>query len=99
VQPSPFAEIDDEVTRFFRSLGYWVTWDFSRESREKWYEIYDGDELVYQADVGVPLADLLEDLECFARGKEQGTSASNYTVSVSAENARAICKRVREAKR
>jgi hypothetical protein len=75
------AQLDnDEVSRYFRSMGYSVTWDFSGRLNRKWYEVMDGQNLVCQIDFGVPLADILEDLPLLAEGK-LGTSKSDYVIS------------------
>jgi hypothetical protein len=71
--------LDDDVSRYFRLLGYGVTWDFSRKHECKWYEVMDGERLVCQIDFGVPLADILEDLPLLAEGKP-GTSKSDYSI-------------------
>jgi hypothetical protein len=80
------CEVDDDFARFFRSLGYTVTWDFDRRRTEYWYEILDGEHMVCQVDYGVPLAHFLEDLPALAEDR-RGTSASNYTVSCSPSEA------------
>ena len=54
MQPAELvSDIDDEFSRFFRGLGYDVTWDFSRNERDCWYEILDGDRMICQVDFGV----------------------------------------------
>jgi hypothetical protein len=73
-------EVDDEVSRYFRSLGYTVTWDFNRQRAEKWYELLDGDRIVLQVDFNVPLACILEDILLMADGKP-GTSNRDYTIA------------------
>jgi hypothetical protein len=77
--PDLLSEVNDDFARFFRSLGYTVTWDFDRRSSEQWYELLDGEHLVCQVDRGVPLAHFLEDLPAILEGR-RGTSESNYTV-------------------
>lgn len=74
----PLIEVDNDVTRYFRGLGYVVTWDFGRG--ERWYEILKGSELVCQFDFGVPLADLYADLPFLVLG-QSGNSKSNYTLN------------------
>jgi len=85
------ANVDDEVTRFFRSVGYTVTWDFRGAAR--WHEIYEGDEMLLQIDMGPSLADILRDLPLLAEGKP-GTSASDYGVRGSLENLKKVAVRV-----
>lgn len=86
-------DVDDEVARFFRSLGYRVTWDC--RGRKSWYEISDKGGLFLQIDKGVPLAHLLEDWPFLAKDKE-GTSSSDYTVNGSLKDVRAVLKRIEE---
>lgn len=71
------VEVDDEFTRFFRALGYTVTWDY--DARGRWYEIVDEHGLLCQIDCEAPLADFLEDLPALATG-QSGTSAAAYEV-------------------
>jgi hypothetical protein len=78
---NPFEEIKGEVAEYFRDLGYQVTWDFKQSAFERWYEIMDGGKLAVQIDMGIPLADIIEDFLCFYQGKE-GTSKSDYKISV-----------------
>jgi hypothetical protein len=73
------ADAKGEVPDYFRSLGFKVSWDFSKISWEHWWEIYDGD-ITVQIDQGVALADILEDLECIAEGRET-TSKPIYKIS------------------
>jgi hypothetical protein len=81
--PSPCqSDVDGELVRFFRGLGYTVTWDFDKQHTEYWHELYDGEGLVCQVDFGVPLAHFLEDLPLLAEGRH-GTSATAYTVNCS----------------
>lgn len=74
----PLSEINDDVAKYFRKLGYTVTWDYGKG--EQWYEILKGDELVCQFDFGVPLVDLYMDLPLFLCGKN-GISKSDYTLN------------------
>jgi hypothetical protein len=76
-------EKDGEVKQYFEKLGYRVSWDMNTRAHEKWWEIFDKktDELIIQIDMGVPLADIIEDICCFAKGKKEGTSKSDYKFS------------------
>ncbi len=95
----PFAEVDDEFTRYFRGLGLTVTWDFKRSTGQKWYEITDSnDEMCCQVDFGTPLAAFLEDLPLFAEGKD-GTNPANYTACGPVENFKALNERVLASRR
>lgn len=76
---SPFSKIKDEITDYFESLGYKTTWDCNTRQGIEWYEILEDNHLVCQIDIGVPLADLIEDMLCWEQDKE-GTSKSNNTV-------------------
>jgi len=88
---NPLADVDDEFARYFRSLGYVVTWDFNRT--ERWYEILDGKRMLCQVDIGVPIAHFLEDMALFAQGIRKGTSASIYTANGEPEDFKAIYER------
>lgn len=76
----PFTQVENEFTTFFTGLGYTVDWEQSRRSGDEWYEIIDDEGLICQIDMGVPLAHVIEDLACFARGVP-GTSASDYSIN------------------
>lgn len=81
-RPKSQAAINnEEVYKYFTDLGYKVLDDFSSKTRECWHEIYGDDGLICQIDKGVPLKDILEDLKCFAEGKD-GTSKLDYTISM-----------------
>ena len=75
------SKVDDDFARYFRQLGFDVTWDFSQRTGERWYEIYDGDRLLCQAIPigGVPVDDFLEDITCFVAGRTNGTSKSDWS--------------------
>jgi hypothetical protein len=89
--------VDDEVARFFQSLGYEVDWDF--DSKGRWYEIGDDKGVFCQIDSGVPLAHIIEDMACFADGKD-GTSASDYEIrGTHSERGRKLLRAVRDHKR
>lgn len=66
---SPFDSVNDEITRFFESLGYGTSWDFERKSGARWYEVLKDDVLVAQIDMHAPLADLIEDMSAWHEGK------------------------------
>lgn len=74
----PLIEVDDDIAKYFRKLGYVVTWDYGRG--ERWYEILKGCELVCQFDFGVPLVDLYTDLPYMLRG-QGGPSKSSYVLN------------------
>jgi len=76
-------EKDGEVKQYFEKLGYRVSWDMNTRAGEKWWEIFDkkSGQLIVQIDLGVPLADIIEDICCFHKGKTEGTSKSNYKFS------------------
>lgn len=90
------SEVDDEVSNYFRGLGYEVSWDFSKRTGHHWYEIYDGGKQIAQIDFGIPLTALLEDLAQFAVDKD-GTSPYTYEVRGTPENFAAIWKRISES--
>jgi hypothetical protein len=72
--------MDNEVSQYFKSLGYSVGWDFKAFTREVWHEIYTKEgKLVCQIDKGVPLSAIIEDLKCFYLGKD-GTSNFDYKI-------------------
>lgn len=77
VAMNPLKEIKDDVTIYFESLGYEVTWDFSARDREHWYEILKDGELICQFDMGVPISRLLKDIPRFLQGKS-GTDGPPY---------------------
>lgn len=84
--PSPMHEAlkekDGEVSRYFEKMGYRVSWDMNTRAGEKWWEIFDKKtgQLIVQIDMGVPLADIIEDICCFHKDKD-GTSKSDYKIS------------------
>lgn len=65
--PEFAQDVDDEVSRYFRALGFRVTWDFHFRSGNRWYEILVEDERVAQIDFGVPLARLIKDMIHWAK--------------------------------
>ncbi len=71
----------DEVSDFFISLGYEVTWDFKRSTGETWYEIIKGGYLVCQIDQGVPLKYIIRDFCCWHQGKEPSQEFPNDDVN------------------
>jgi len=75
----PFQEVNDEVTYFFESLGYDVTWDFSEHTGKYWYEIFKDGCLIAQIDMGVPLRCIVQDLSGYADGKKS-TSDVDYEI-------------------
>ena len=92
--PNLDQDVDDEVSQYFRNLGFGVTWDFSRDHRECWYEILDTHgRLLCQIDMGTPLAAVLEDLPLLTAGKP-GTSTMDYTINGTLETLALVCKRL-----
>lgn len=85
---------DKGVTKYFKSLGYDISWDFNRRDREEWYEILLDDKLVAQIDTGVPLADIYMDFCEFAKGKRMGVSKSDYKVCGNGPAFEAMLKKV-----
>lgn len=77
--------VKDEVTKFFKSLGYTVTWDFSNSTGKEWYEILLNNELICQIDMGVPKDVIIEDFRCWHEGKDS-TSSYNYAVMTGPPN-------------
>lgn len=69
----------DPYVVYFERLGYTVTWDMNTRQGLKWYEILEDKKLVSQIDMGIPLADAIEDITCWAQGRE-ATSKSNYEI-------------------
>lgn len=85
-RPTPWyaQDVDDEVSRYFRSLGFEITWDFRHENRTRWYEIFVDGELVAQIDFGVPLARLIEDMILWSEDLSV-MDPSDYDICVSEE--------------
>lgn len=81
MNPLSKLPITDPVVAFFTCLGYTVSWDMNRSTGDEWYEILDGDYMVAQIDMGVPLAHIREDMTRWHEGKD-GTSPSDYTVNM-----------------
>lgn len=50
------------IATFFRKRGYEYSWDFSKHDGLHWHEIYDGDNMVMQVEMGIPLKQLKNDL-------------------------------------
>lgn len=66
--PEALTDKKDEVSEYFESLGYEVSWDFNTRSGERWWEIIDKDGgMIVQIDMGVPLKYVIEDISCFHR--------------------------------
>jgi hypothetical protein len=77
---SVFDKIGDEVATYFRSLGFFVTWDFDQHTRLHWYEIYEDDKLLVQIDFGASLAAIQEDLPLLAAGKPGTSKGTDWKV-------------------
>lgn len=99
---SPFHRVDDEVTAFFRDLGYEVDWDFSNRTGVHWYEISaaDGD-LICQIDMGVALDVIVGDLCALAAGRPM-QEAIDYIISGPEVTSKgkafmALCRRMAES--
>jgi hypothetical protein len=98
-------EVDDEFARYFRGLGFTVTWDFSKKTGERWYEILDEDNaLVAQVDFGTPLEEFLTDVPHFLAGQAEapfetarGIGPTNYTCNATNSGLREILRRQKVA--
>lgn len=71
-------EVDDEFARYFRGLGYDVTWDCNRRGR--WYEVSRGKVVVCQVDLHVSLGTFLADLPDHLAGRP-GSSGETYVLN------------------
>ena len=91
-------EVRDEVSDYFRGLGFRVTWDYDKRDKLHWYEIYDETKMLVQIDFGVPLNCLLEDWPYFSEGRD-GTSSHDYGVRGDTENFAAIYRRMNDPRR
>lgn len=78
---NPFISLSptDPYVIYFARLGYTVTWDMNTRQGLKWYEILEDGKLTAQIDMGIPLADAIEDITCWAQGRD-ATSKSDYTI-------------------
>ena len=94
-QASFLSQIDDDVSKFFVSLGYQVGWDFNGH-KKRWYEIYGNSELLLQIDMGPSVTDIACDLILLAEGKP-GVSKSDWSVRGSHENLRKVAMRISES--
>ncbi len=65
--PTPPCK-DGGVQKYFENLGYYVGWDHNRSGR--WFELYDGDNMVAQIDMDIPLEVITEDMIAWHLGKE-----------------------------
>jgi hypothetical protein len=63
---------------FFKKLGYTVEHEGRLGTGERWVDVYDDGNQVFQIDDGVSLQTFLYDLPSFARGKE-GPSNADYS--------------------
>ena len=91
--------VDDDVVRYVRALWFEVTWDMSMRRRQRWYEIYDGDRLLCQIDMGIPLANILEDLPHMAEGRVGTSAGPDYEVTCDEDaKLKLICRRIEEKK-
>jgi len=68
------AKAEGEIPDFLRKLGYEVDWDF-RDGLGRWYEVYDGERLVFQIDDWTPLKELLADLPGMVEKGRHSTKA------------------------
>lgn len=77
----PFSQLSDTdpYVIYFSRLGYTVDWDMNTRQGLKWYEILEDGKLVSQIDMGIPLADVIEDIACWAQGRD-ATSKSDYAI-------------------
>ncbi len=78
---NPFTNLSptDPYVLYFTRLGYTVSWDMNTRQGLKWYEILESGKLAAQIDMDIPLADAIEDITCWAQGRD-ATSKSNYTI-------------------
>jgi len=94
------SEVKDDVAKYFRLIGFEVTWDFDKRTGLRWYEIYDGDEQLVQIDFGVPLAELLTELPRLAAMEEDDPARrdpkATWEVRGSLEDLRRVVARMRE---
>jgi len=90
------AHVDDDVCRYFRDLGFVVTWDANRSRSNYWYEICDPDgALLIQIDFGAPLAEIIVDLPRLAQGKDgQDQTTPTWFVRGPAENLARVAERM-----
>lgn len=79
MHPSATLSPTDPYVLYFTRLGYTVDWDMNTHKGLEWYEILEDGKLVSQIDMGIPLADVIEDITCWAQGRE-ATSKSDYTI-------------------
>lgn len=78
--------IENDTVKFFTSLGYYVSWDFDKETCVRWYDIYDKDRiLICRLPWEVPLEAILEDFRCFYF-KKLPTSFYNYKIYLGRPN-------------
>lgn len=78
--PEAILEKKSDVTEFFKSLGYSVTWDFSGGRGERWWEIYDQGTMIMQVDMDIPLKAIITDLRFYHSGKGD-RSKYDYTIN------------------
>ncbi len=75
-KPTIFKTPLDEVSEFFKDLGYEVDWDF-KHGGNSWWEIGSSGKIICQIDMNVPLAHIIEDMTCWAEGRPT-TSPSDW---------------------
>lgn len=79
--PEILQEKTSDVSKFFKKLGYEVTWDFNDSGR--WWEILTKNNIEFlQIDMGIPLSAIIQDFRCFREGKSEGNSDYNYRVCI-----------------
>ena len=88
----------NEVGEYFESLGYKVSWDFSKRTGVYWYEIIGTNGLVAQIDKGVPLATIIKDLIAI-RHNGNASDPKEYTISFDdeSEDWKELLKKVEES--
>ena len=69
------------IEDFFRSLGYTVSYDYSRRTGAVWWEIYEGNHLIIQIDKHAPFETLLKDLVHMLKDEPWEQTPVDYTVS------------------
>ncbi|MBU2249623.1 MAG: hypothetical protein KKD77_22945 [Gammaproteobacteria bacterium] len=75
---NPLQEIKNEVTVYFEDLGYKTSWDFNKSTGKRWYEIFDGERLVAQIDMGIPLFIIVMDMIAWSRGEQAIEQGFDY---------------------
>jgi hypothetical protein len=86
---------NQEVIRYFESLGYKVGWDCRYKKGEYWHEIKKDGKLIAQIDFDVPLNDIIEDFTCIHEGRDP-TSNPKYIINGYGEEFNELMRKVAE---